>query len=81
MTVLKRYTGSAWEVVGLPATPHDHDAEYEPIGGGGSDIAQQTTAPGSPTTGDLWIDTDAVDTSGGSAVDSDQTILAARIFG
>lgn len=42
MSVLKRYNGTAWEVVG----------------GGGSNIPQQPEAPFSPSEDDLWIDTD-----------------------
>jgi len=35
------------------------DRSWQPVSGGGSTIAQQDTAPSSPATNDLWIDTDA----------------------
>jgi len=36
------------------------DRSWQPVAGGGTTIAQQTTAPSSPSVNDLWIDTDAV---------------------
>ena len=48
MPVLKRYDAGS--------------ASWKRVSGG-TDIIQQTTAPSSPVTGDLWLDTDAVPSS------------------
>lgn len=52
MSVLKRYNGTLWEELGGTSS--------------GTSILQQDSEPGSPTAGDLWLDTDEVAQSGTS---------------